>query len=145
MSRIAYLALAAAVFALLGTGASASVRATSHHSPVVTHGVVVGDVTSHSAVLWARADREGKLKVHLSGGKHHGVAKLDVHAADDYTGQVVLTGLKPDTSYRYRVGSVHGSFETAPEADDAEPCGSRSAATSPARTSAGIRPRGSRS
>ena len=92
----------------------------SHDEPGVTHGVVVGDVTARTAVLWARADREGTLKVHLSGGKHHGVARLDVHAADDYTGQVVLTGLRPDTTYRYRVGSERGSFETAPAADDPE-------------------------
>ena len=120
MSRIAYLVLAAAVFAVLGTGAGASVRAASHESPVLTHGIVVGDVTAHSAVLWARGDREGTLKVHLSGGKHHGAARLEVRAADDYTGQVVLTGLRPDTTYRYRVGSEHGSFRTAPAADDAD-------------------------
>jgi alkaline phosphatase D len=120
MSRIPYLVLAAAVFALAGTGAGAAVRATGHDAPAITHGVVVGDVTAHSAVVWARADREGTLKVQLSGGKHHGVARLKVRAADDYTGQVVLTGLKPDTDYRYRVGSKRGSFETAPAADDAE-------------------------
>jgi len=120
MSRISYLVLAAAVFALVGGAAGAAVRATSHDAPVVTHGVVVGDVTAHSAVVWARGDREGTLKVRLSGGKHDLVARLEVRAADDYTGQVVLTGLKPDTDYRYRVGSVRGSFETAPAADDAE-------------------------
>ena len=120
MSRITYLVLAAAIFALLGSGAGATVRAASHDSPVVTHGVVVGDVTAHSAVLWARGDREGTLKVHLSGGKHDGVGRLDTHAADDYTGQVVLTGLRPDTTYRYRVGSERGSFRTAPAAGDAD-------------------------
>ena len=77
MSRILYLVLAAAVFALPGAGAGAAVRAAGHAEPVVTHGVVVGDVTAHTAVLWARADREGTLKVHLSGGRHDGVARLD--------------------------------------------------------------------
>jgi alkaline phosphatase D len=120
MSRIPYLVLAAAVFALAGSNAGATVRTASHGSPVVTHGVVVGDVTAHSAVLWARGDREGTLKVHLSGGKHDGPGRLELRAGDDYTGQVVLTGLKPDTDYRYRVGSRHGSFETAPAAHDAE-------------------------
>jgi alkaline phosphatase D len=115
MSRIAYLVLAAAVFALPGAGAGAAL---GHAEPVVTHGVVVGDVTAHTAVLWARSDREGTLKVHLSGGRHHGVARLETHAADDYTGQVLLTGLRPDTTYRYRVGSEGGTFETAPAADD---------------------------
>src|SRR5918995_2832982 len=118
MSRIAYLVLGAAASALLAAGAGATVA--SHDSPGVTHGVVVGDVTAHSAVVWARGDREGTLKVQLSGGKHHGGTRIETHAADDYTGQVVLTGLKPDTDYRYRVGSERGSFETAPAADDAE-------------------------
>jgi alkaline phosphatase D len=116
MSRISYLVLAAAVFALV---AGSAVRATGN-TPAVTHGVVVGDVTARSAVVWARADREGTLKVHLSGGKHDGVGRINVRAADDYTGQVVLTGLRPDTDYRYRVGTARGSFETAPAADDRE-------------------------
>jgi phosphodiesterase/alkaline phosphatase D-like protein len=87
MSRISYLVLPAAVFALLGSGTGAAVRAASHDSPVLTHGVVVGDVTADTAVLWARADRQGALKVHLSGGKHHGAARLAFHSADDYAGQ----------------------------------------------------------
>jgi alkaline phosphatase D len=118
MSRIGYLVLAAAVFALPGSGAGAAVRAASHDAPVLTHGVVVGDVTAHTAVLWARADREGTLAVHLSGGRHDRVGRLRFRAGDDYTGQLVLTGLKADTRYRYRVGSERGSFDTAPESHD---------------------------
>jgi alkaline phosphatase D len=120
MSRIPYLVLAAAFFALSGSAATASLGAAGHDRLVVTHGVVAGDVTAHSAVLWARTDREGTLKVHLSGGKHHGDARLEFHAADDYTGQVVLDGLRPDTKYRYRVGRVEGSFRTAPASHDRE-------------------------
>ena len=41
--------------------------------PVVTHGVVVGDVSAGSAVLWARADREATLQVRLSGGAHRAI------------------------------------------------------------------------
>ena len=115
MSRLLYLVLAAAVFALSG-----AVAAAESGGPKLTHGVVVGDVTAHSAVLWARADREGTLAVHLSGGKHEGNARLRFRAADDYTGQVVLEGLRPDTTYRYKLGSTRGAFETAPEANDAE-------------------------
>jgi alkaline phosphatase D len=117
MSRFLYLVLAAAVFALPGGGA---VAAGGHNGPQLTHGVVVGDVTTDSAVLWARADREGTLTVHLSGGRHERVARLRFRAADDYTGQVVLEGLRPDTTYRYKLGSTRGTFETAPEADDAD-------------------------
>jgi alkaline phosphatase D len=115
MSRLLYPILAAAVFALPG-----AVAAAESGGPTLTHGIVVGDVTAHSAVLWARADREGTLAVHLSGGKHKGTARLRFSAADDYTGQVVLNGLRPDTTYRYELGSMRGSFETAPKASDAE-------------------------
>src|SRR5919106_2446491 len=126
MARIAYLVLAAAVFALPGSGGGAAARPASHDSPVVTHGVVIGDVTADSAVLWARADREGSLSVHISGGRRDHVERLHVRATDDYTGQLRLEGLRPDTTYRYQVRSrnkhrsvTRGSFRTAPEDDDA--------------------------
>jgi alkaline phosphatase D len=120
MSRLLYLVLAAAVFALPGSSAVAAARSAGDDGLTLTHGVVVGDVTTDSAVLWARADREGTLTVHLSGGRHDRTAPLRFRAADDYTGQVVLKGLKPDTTYRYKLGSTRGSFETAPQAGDAE-------------------------
>jgi alkaline phosphatase D len=119
MSRILYLVLAAAVFALPGGGAVAAARTAGDDAPAITHGVVVGDVTARSAVLWARGDREGTLTVHLSGGRHDRTERLRFRAADDYTGQVFLTGLRPDTTYRYKLGSTRGSFETAPEDHDA--------------------------
>jgi alkaline phosphatase D len=126
MSRILYLVFAAAVFALPGSGAGATARPSNHDEPVVTHGVIVGDVTARSAVLWARANREGTLAVHLSGARRARLELLRIRAADDYTGQVRVEGLRPDTTYRYRVGSKHrnsvtsGSFRTAPEEDDAD-------------------------
>jgi alkaline phosphatase D len=126
MSRILCLVLAAAVVALPGGGAGAAVVLPSGDGPRVTHGVVIGDATAHSAVLWARADRDGFLKVQVSGGGHARVDRLHVRAADDYTGQLLLRGLRPDTEYRYRVGSNHhgsvtrGSFRTAPDDHHAE-------------------------
>src|SRR4029453_11046603 len=121
MSRLLYLVLAAAVFALPGSSAVAAARSAGDDGLTLTHGVVVGDVTTDSAVLWARANREGTLTVHLSGGRHDRTAPLRFRAVDDYTGRVVLNGLKPDTTYRYKLGSTRGSFETAPKAGDAEP------------------------
>jgi alkaline phosphatase D len=103
--------------------ASAAPPATGADGPGVTHGVVVGDVTSGSAVLWARADRAAALNVRLSGGPHGRVTPLAVDADHDYTGHALLTGLAPGTIYRYRAwftadrkrgGLVSGSFETAP-------------------------------
>jgi alkaline phosphatase D len=128
MARIAYLVLAVAVFALPGSGGRAAASPASHDDPVVTHGVVVGDVTEHSAVVWARADREGSLLVHVSGGRRDRLERLRVRAGDDYTGQLHLEGLRPDTTYRYRIRSrslpsstTRGSFHTAPEEDDPAP------------------------
>jgi len=101
--------------------------------PSVTHGVVVGDVTARSAVLWARADRAAVLHVALSGGGHGPIAPVPVGPADDHTGRVLLRGLRPSTEYRYRVwftqsrhgGAqgpvVGGSFATAPTDDAPAP------------------------
>jgi alkaline phosphatase D len=84
------------------------------------HGVVVGDVTPSSAVLWARGDRGGKLRVTLSEGPHRRVKPVRVEAGDDFTGQVRLDGLAPAKRYFYRVRfdpgrlSARGSFKTPP-------------------------------
>jgi alkaline phosphatase D len=122
MARVLYLVLAAAVFALLGSGAGAGPPVGGNHEPVATHGVVVGDVTDNSAVLWVRTDRAGALTVRLTGGGRARVETLQTRAIDDFTGQLLLEGLRPDTAYRYRVGSgkARGSFRTAPEEDDAD-------------------------
>jgi len=126
MSRILCLVLAAAVVAVPGSGAGAAAHSASGDGPRVTHGVAIGDVTADSAVLWARADREGTLRVRVSGGGHARVERLQVRASDNYAGQLVLRGLKTDTEYRYQVGSKRedslsrGSFRTAPDDDAAE-------------------------
>jgi alkaline phosphatase D len=112
--RTLYLVFAAAVLALPGSAAGAPFTG-------VTHGVVVGDVTDRSAVLWARAERGGTLPVRLSAAGSRRVGRLRFRAADDFTGQLRLTGLRPETAYRYRVGSVRGSFRTAPRASDPKP------------------------
>jgi alkaline phosphatase D len=109
--------LLAALLAL--PGAAAALQG-NHERPSVSHGVVVGDVTPRSALLWARADRDGTLQVKLSGGPHRRVEPVPVRAADDWTGQVRLTGLIPARRYSYRVRfgpggrPARGSFKTAP-------------------------------
>jgi alkaline phosphatase D len=102
-------------------------------APTITHGVVVGDITSRSAVLWARGSESGSLHVRLSGGPHGHIAPVSLDADHDLTGQLLLGGLRPGTLYRYRAwvsngppGSAHGpvtrgSFRTAPAASDATP------------------------
>ncbi len=68
-----------------------------------------------------------------SGGAHQPIPPIDLTAGHDFTGQASLTGLQPDTRYRYRAwvsagapgrgrgAELRGSFRTAPAADDAQP------------------------
>jgi alkaline phosphatase D len=94
--------------------------------PAITHGVTVGDIRADSATLWARGGAAGRLHVRLAGGAHRAIEPVGLSAARDFAGRVQLTGLQPDTPYRYRAwvtgGSwggrrgtvVDGSFRTAP-------------------------------
>jgi alkaline phosphatase D len=88
---------------------------------------VVGDVTPRSALLWARGDRGGTLRVRLSGGPHRRIESVRVKAEDDWTGQVRLDGLAPGRRYFYRVRfdrggrPVRGSFRTPPAEDKGAP------------------------
>jgi alkaline phosphatase D len=118
MPKLAVLAVAAAAVATSGAG----LQAAPPGGPPVTHGVVVGDVTDESAVLWARTDRAAAMHVHLSGGGHRTPRPVEARAADDWTAQVRLDGLRPATTYGYRVRFDHGpevtgSFATPPAAD----------------------------
>jgi alkaline phosphatase D len=121
---------------LLGLAAGgAGVANAERKGPVVpiTHGVIVGDVTSSSALLWARADRNATLNVAVSGGPHGRIAHVEARAADDFSARVPLEHLRPGTTYRYRAwfslrghgsspGAVaKGSFRTAPRDRQAAP------------------------
>jgi hypothetical protein len=64
---------------------------------VVSHGVVVGDVTQRSAVLWARADRAGTLEVRLSGGPHRRIEPVRVNEFREE--------LERTTAWRYSGGT----------------------------------------
>jgi len=106
----------------------------------VTHGLACGDVTAHSAVLWARAAGEGRM--HVAYAKDPSFTSAVVvnesvpsEGADDYTASMRLQGLEPATTYWYRVWFTHdpqalpipdmmmaqGSFRTAPDSTAALP------------------------
>jgi alkaline phosphatase D len=133
MSKIAGPIGSALVLALAAGGSGVAAGKHPRAGPAVTHGVIVGDVTSSSALLWARSDREATLNVALSGGRHGPIARAPARAADDFTARVALERLAPGRTYRYRAwfslgspGSSHGpavegSFETAPAAIAATP------------------------
>lgn len=124
MTRIVALgAVTTVALALVGAGLGSGGSVVAREEPVVTHGVVVGDVTARSAVLWARANRASTLRVTVQGGPHRQPGPLQVDASDDFTGQVALEGLRPGRTYRYRVRFdrgpvVAGSFRTAPTASE---------------------------
>jgi alkaline phosphatase D len=101
----------------------------------ITHGVIVGDLNPHSAVLWARANREANLYLELSGevsgevdggspGSHH--QSEDVLADADFTSSIELGDLLSGHAYHYRVwlesgatrsDVVEGTFATPPSGD----------------------------
>ena len=99
-----------------------------------------GDVTDNSAIIWARGDRDSRLVVDYSPSPNfrrrvHTAFGANISAATDYTGTVNLFGLRPNTTYYYRVRFVQGHrnrfdntlqglvgrLQTAPAAGQARP------------------------
>lgn len=126
--------LASAGTALLALGASAS--SAEPALPRISHGPIAGDVTAHSAVVWARGSGSGWLRVSLVGeglfDRHR--ARVALEPGRDFTAQVAFGDLAPDTRYRVRVRAddgrwpwsahsepVEGRFRTAPAPDAARP------------------------
>jgi alkaline phosphatase D len=103
----------------------------------ITHGVIAGDVTTDSAVIWARADRAGTMHVVVRSDRHgsrDAVHAVPVTSQHDFTGKVRVTGLLPNNGYRYFVWFTggprtsaaepmiaSGRFRTAPRHSVAEP------------------------
>lgn len=87
-------------------------------------GVAAGEVTSHSAVLWARANQPGPTTVEVATdpGFAHTVASATsaASAANDLTVQREVGSLQPGTRYWYRFSRFRGgssdvgTFRTAP-------------------------------
>jgi alkaline phosphatase D len=122
-----------AALLLLGVGCSSVVyaeqnnhkRSATNHASAraqrVTHGVAVGDVTTTSAVVWARTNSESVLHVVVRKEGDGVTARRDtpVTAAHDFTGKLVVDGLESDTAYRYKASfsggqEEEGRFRTAP-------------------------------
>lgn len=108
--------------------AATLVASSSQQSLRVTHGPILGRLSSDGVGIWARTDRPGTFQV------RYGLRpdRLDqvsapVHTAlvNDNTGWVHLTGLDSNTRYYYQVvagsgagSSITGSFRTLPDAED---------------------------
>jgi alkaline phosphatase D len=108
------------VVASLSLAAGAAAAPSGREGFGIRHGVVVGDVTPESALLWTRGGQSGTLRVWLSGGPHQPIEPVQVSADDDWTGQVRLDGLAPAREYSYRVQfnpgghTARGLFRTPP-------------------------------
>ena len=91
----------------------------------ITHGPILGRLSSDGVGVWVRTSRPGPFRVvygESSSPKGQTTAPVDTQLARDNTGWVHITGLKPNTKYFYRVatGSENnasgGSFRTLPRA-----------------------------
>ena len=101
-------------------------------APGVPQGIASGDVTPHGAQIWVRAEDRARVRVEY-GTRSDLVNARTVRPArrateeSDFTAQVRLAGLEPDTEYHYRVHltstrgtqgdgrSERGRFRTAPD------------------------------
>lgn len=68
--------------------------------PQLTHGVMSGDVSTNSAVVWARSDVPARLIATVRNGKHSrrvvgGIAT----PTTDHTAKILLKGLRPGTEH----------------------------------------------
>lgn len=97
----------------------------------ITHGVASGEVTSSSAVVWARASAAAEMVVAVApGGEDDAERSFRTGTGTDHTAQVGIDGLEPGRGYRFRVhfeakgvrsAAEEGSFRTAPARDSAAP------------------------
>jgi alkaline phosphatase D len=121
--------LAAVGFVLSGIGCSAShlpglppgspfAETETRHS-LFSHGLAIGDVSSHSAVLWLRTDGPARVSLDygplISGSQpdaqafqtaDHQPAAYETIAARDYTLTIALDHLHPATAYGFRITAV---------------------------------------
>ncbi|MEU4193669.1 alkaline phosphatase D family protein [Kribbella sp. NPDC026611] len=106
--------------------ASAAPNLVSRDRAALPSGIASADVTPSSAVVWARADRPGRMVVQLtSHGRFDKAICLrgpKTDADDDFTARLPLRGLRPGQQYDYRIGfedaygrigqTLDGSFTT---------------------------------
>jgi alkaline phosphatase D len=117
--------VASATLAVPGVAAAAP-SVVRRDRPALPSGLMSGDVTANSAVVWSRTDRRSRLVVDLtSHGRFDRAIRLRGPVTgpdDDFTAQLPLKGLRPGQRYDYRVAfedaygrrgeSLQGSFRT---------------------------------
>lgn len=92
----------------------------------ITHGPVLGEVTTESVRVWVRTARPAGFQVVAKSNEsdHEARARGETHLADDFTGWTKLDGLNPGEEYEYHVRLMDysgytksGSFRTIPHPD----------------------------
>ena len=131
LNRRQLLVRSAATCAVAGLGSVAKpYLSRAADRPLMTSGIQSGDVSAHSAVIWARADRGARMQVECSTLENFKsiVATASANALPDrdFTSKVLLDGLPPgqDIFYRVRFEDLDGQelagdaqlghFRTAP-------------------------------
>jgi alkaline phosphatase D len=132
LTRRHLLVRSASTLALAGLGGLAKpYLSRAADRPRITCGLQSGDVSTKSAMVWARADRPARLQVEYSTRESFatvlGAASADALPDRDFTSKILLEGLPPgqDIFYRVRFEDISGisgetqtgHFRTAP-ADD---------------------------
>ena len=133
LNRRQLLVRSAATCAVAGLGSVARpYLSRAADRPLITSGIQSGDVSAHSSVIWARADRAARLQVLCSTlynfKRIFETASANALADRDFTSKVLLDGLPPgrDIFYRVRFEDLDGQglagdtqvghFRTAPVA-----------------------------
>ena len=146
LTRRQWLVRSASTVALAGLGGFARpYLSRAADRPGIAHGLASGDVSTDSAVVWARADRPARMLVECSTLESFktivSVASSDALPEHDFTSKVLLQGLPAgqDIFYRVRFEDIGetgisgetqvGHFRTAPAAQISRSQGSRSQAS----------------
>lgn len=106
-SRRAVLAGGAAGLALAGLPTSAGAASLIRSRGTLPSGIQIGDVTTNSAVLWARSDRPGRMVARISDGTRHGAREIVgpwATATTDYTAKLGLQKLPAGREFTVSIG-----------------------------------------
>ena len=114
----------------VGDPANTTIEISTARDPIrLTHGPMLGMPTSSSVRVWARTSDPGNFEVHYGTSADRLVSISDSAATTighDNTGVVMLSGLKPDTTYHYQVWvnqrphGLPGSFRTLPDSESSK-------------------------
>src|ERR687887_2056276 len=108
LSRRRFLTTAAASTAISAVGGIAKpYLSRAADRPLITPGVQSGDVSSDSAVIWARADRPARMLAEVATSDSFKTIEravfVDALAASDFTAKVLIDGMPAGQDIFYRI------------------------------------------